>query len=140
MKKITVLTSLAAFLIICIAATKPGATSEKKYGAWKNLKVLPQDISEDSLDAVMDHFKEALGVRCDFCHTHNGDNWDFASDDKESKEATRYMMKMTMELNQKYFNFDSTVSPQALNTIKCITCHRGGTRPSEADYHEEKKE
>lgn len=139
MKKITVLASLSILLIISTAAIKP-SSPVKKYGGWKNLQVLPQDISEDSLDMIMDHFKEALGVRCDFCHVHNDDNWNFASDDKEEKDITRYMMKMTAELNQKYFNYDSTVSPQALNTIKCITCHRGGTRPGEAGYKEEKKE
>jgi hypothetical protein len=38
---------------------------------WQNLKILPQDISKNGLDSVMDHFTAALGVKCGFCHVRN---------------------------------------------------------------------
>ena len=140
MKKIIVLFMLTAIVTLSMSATKPAADT-KKYGDFKNLQILPKDISEDSLDMIMDHFKEALGVKCNFCHVNNGpDDWNFASDDKEEKGFARYMMRMTMELNAKYFNFDSSSKPEAITTIKCITCHRGNTRPDGSDEEDEKKE
>ena len=38
-------------------------------GKFKNLKVLPQDISESTLDSFMNLYCKALKVNCDFCHT-----------------------------------------------------------------------
>lgn len=141
MKKISVILSMAVLITLIISATKP-STQNKKPGEWQNLQVLPKNISEDSLDKIMDHFKEALGVRCNFCHVNNGDQWNFAADDKEEKGITRYMMTMTMEINKKYFNWDSTARPESLTTIKCITCHQGNIRPPHSDENkpEEKKE
>ena len=54
---------------------------------WKNLKVLPQNISEDSLKGLMRGYNAALGVKCNFCHAENPDTkkMDFASDAKKEK-------------------------------------------------------
>ena len=38
---------------------------------FKNLKILPKDISEHDLDSVMHHFTASLGVKCNFCHVRN---------------------------------------------------------------------
>ena len=54
---------LAVLIIIATAAT---ITPNKKF---KNLKVLPQDISEKQLDSTMEAFCRALKVNCDFCHS-----------------------------------------------------------------------
>src|SRR4051794_23891080 len=64
-KKLTVLLLLAAAVFVGITAFKPKTTPPDK---WKNLKVLPQDISEDSLKAVMRFYSSSLGVKCNFCH------------------------------------------------------------------------
>lgn len=102
----------------------------------RNLKVLPQDISRDSLDMIMDHFKMALGVKCGFCHaqsTTNPGHLDFSSDDKPEKEIARKMMIMTNDINQKYMRFnDDTTKGEA---VSCITCHRGDPHP-EVKYEE----
>jgi hypothetical protein len=114
----------------CISAFSGGIQQHKH-----NFKVLPQDISRDSLDMIMDHFKLALGVKCGFCHaqsTTNPGHLDFASDDKPEKEVARKMMVMTNDINRKYmrFNDDTTNREEA---VSCITCHRGDPHP-EAKY------
>lgn len=140
MKKISVVFSLIVLVTLLISATKP-IEIPKKSGGFENLQVLPKNISEDSLDMIMDHFKEALGVKCNYCHVHDekSDEWNFASDDKEEKEITRYMMRMTMEINAKYFNFDNSEKAEVITTIKCITCHQGNPRPP-ANENKDKKE
>jgi hypothetical protein len=35
---------------------------------FENLKVLPRDISRDSLTQIMRNFSFSLGVRCQYCH------------------------------------------------------------------------
>jgi hypothetical protein len=96
-----------------------------------NFKVLPQDISRDSLDMIMDHFKAALGVKCGYCHaqsTTNPGHLDFSSDDKPEKEIARKMMVMTNDINQKYMRFNEDSSNQT-EAVSCITCHRGDAHP-----------
>lgn len=94
---------------------------------FKNLKVLPKDISEEELKAVMHNFNDALGVKCSFCHA-SGSNGklDFASDGKKYKEVAREMMKMTMGINKKYFK---TKNPREFE-VTCYTCHNGNDHPS----------
>ena len=128
-KKLIVITCLSAFVIIAVAAHKPYQPGDD----FKNLKVLPKDISKDSLDAIMDGFKHALGVRCTFCHAANKDNpsgWpDFASDEKPEKDIARKMMLMTMDINKNYFNFNNSSSPDTISVVRCATCHRGSPHP-----------
>lgn len=57
---------------------------QQKHQA-KNLKVLPKDISHETLDEIMDNFKVALGVKCSYSHASRKDGLkklDFASDEK----------------------------------------------------------
>src|SRR5450432_1621234 len=72
---------------------------------FKNLQILPKDISDHDLDSVMHHFSKSLGVRCNFCHVANEDmkKWDFASDDKPEKNIARKMMLMAIDINKNYF-------------------------------------
>jgi Photosynthetic reaction centre cytochrome C subunit. len=80
-------------------------TTSSNEPHWKNLKILPQDISQHDLDTVMHHFTAALGVKCNFCHVRNEDQkkMDFASDDKPEKNIARKMMSMAIDLNKNYF-------------------------------------
>lgn len=111
-----------------IAATKP--PEEHKF---KNLKVLPKNISMEDLDKVMDGFKSALGVKCGFCHAPNKDSTnhhlDFASDDKPEKKIARKMYKMTAKINKKYFSYNRSEEGEALPIVECMTCHRGNEHP-----------
>ena len=125
-KKMTVLTALTAFIFIGITAETVPATDKPK-----NLKVLPKNISDSALDKIMDSYKEALGVKCSFCHTENklAHKLDFAKDDKPEKEICRKMMRMTNDINKKYFQFNGEVKADAVQAVTCVTCHRGQPRP-----------
>jgi Photosynthetic reaction centre cytochrome C subunit len=72
---------------------------------FKNLQILPKDISDHDLDSVMHHFSAALGVRCNFCHVVNEaeKKWDMASDEKPEKNIARKMMLMSIDINKNYF-------------------------------------
>ena len=100
---------------------------------YKNLKVLPKDITKEQMDSVMHHFSLSLGVRCNFCHVRNDSakTWDFASDDNKHKLAARNMLKMMEKINDKFF--DVTGGKRNLNTklmVTCYSCHHGATEPA----------
>ncbi len=138
-KSIGVVLLLAAFISIS-ASIK---TNQKPGDEFKNLKVLPKDISEEKLHQVMDEFKTALGVKCGFCHARNADTTihklDFASDANEHKDIARYMMKMTSEINANYFNWMKSTQPDTIHSVRCITCHRGTTELDEENISEQMK-
>ena len=119
--------SFALFVFVGIAATRMPKNGER------NLKVLPQDISEQALDSFMHSYNKALGVTCDFCHAQdklvfNG-GLKYESDENPMKEEARKMIRLTIQLNKDYFYFDSTRRPEYLNVVSCITCHRGNPMP-----------
>jgi len=147
-KKATVILFLAAFVAFGIAAYNPpknrnASQNMNDTSLFKNLQVLPKDISKDSLDHVMHNFTRSLGVKCMFCHVHTGDDfktgWDMASDDKPEKNAARYMLKMTGEINAKYFNFNNSARTDTINAVTCITCHRGIPHPDAEDIADQMK-
>ena len=100
----------------------------------RNLKVLPKDISDEKLDSIMKTYTVALGVDCKFCHRpfkDFPDSLDYVSDIEPMKENARDMMRMVIDINSKYFYFDSTQRPEYLHTITCKNCHRGQPLPPE---------
>ena len=121
----------ALFLSAIAAARSPiaGQIPEK----FKNLQFFPKDYPRDSLIQVMRGFSFALGVRCQHCHA-GGDGIsfvgvNFASDEKESKQNARFMLRMVDSLNR--FAFAAlprrTTPPTRL---ECVTCHRGNAVPT----------
>ncbi len=114
---------------------------------WQNLKILPQNISKDGLDSVMDHFTASLGVKCGFCHVKNLETkkLEFAKDDKSEKLIARRMMLMAIDINKNHFKeIEEEMSEnKGVETIKipedsvrymlqyvtCFTCHQGKERP-----------
>jgi len=101
---------------------------------WKNLKVLPQDISKDSLFGLMENYSLALGVNCNHCHIPRKDDpskLDFVSDEKIEKEIARGMIVMTDEINEKYFkpHFPEP-KPEQVLIANCVMCHRGTANPA----------
>lgn len=124
---------IAVMIAAGIAATKPPGNEHPH----KNLKILPKNISHEDLDKVMDEFKEALGVKCNFCHAPDKDSsshhLDFASDEKPEKNIARQMMKMTGKINKKYFSYNKSENGQAEQSVQCVTCHHGNANP--ADKH-----
>lgn len=126
---------LAMALIITLGASADYAPKTKPDDdGFKNLKVLPKNISEDALDSIMKGFSISLGVHCNFCHARKADTTqrglDFASDKKEEKEAARHMFKMTADLNANYFNWNNSTRPDTIHFVVCYTCHRGSHEPN----------
>ena len=121
-KKLIVLAGLTAFMVMAMAAMKRGKDD------FKNLQVLPKNISVDSLNDIMNSYKHALGVNCGFCHVMKDKNGleDYASDSIPHKNMARNMMRMTMDINKKYF---PSPGMKYIETVTCNTCHKGRSEP-----------
>ncbi len=118
---------LAGFVVIGMAAVRP------PYRAGRNLKVLPKNISDQTLDKVMDEFCKALNVECNYCHVQSptdSTQWDMASDDKPEKNIARKMITMSNKINKDFFKATTKYGDEnALLEIRCMTCHRGDPHP-----------
>ena len=127
-KKLIALAALFFFVFIGIAAI------EEPAGEFKNLQVLPKNITEDSLGKIMDGFNAGLGVNCAFCHTENKytKQLEADKDTKSEKEITRNMMRMTMDINKNYFQFNEEVNAAQVQAVTCYTCHKGQPIPEKA--------
>jgi cytochrome c553 len=127
MKNISTVLMAIIIVITAFAATIPNAPTPPKF---KNLKVLPKNISEAALDKIMDDYNFALGVKCNFCHAKDllKDELNFASDAKAEKNMTRKMIVMTNEINVK--NFSATKDKLQTYMVTCITCHRQQAYPT----------
>lgn len=95
---------------------------------FKNLKVLPENISKGELVGTMRGFASGLGVRCSHCHPgpDNLQGMDFASDELETKQVARAMLKMTRAINETLL---PATKRESLTRVECVTCHRGLTDP-----------
>lgn len=110
---------------------------------FENLKVLPTDISRDSLLAVMRSFASGLGVRCGFCHVSEPvagvaggpgphERLVFKLDDKETKKKARFMLRMLDTLNHGILPaLPDRHDPPIL--VSCVTCHHGSPLPQTLD-------
>ncbi|MGI4750464.1 MAG: c-type cytochrome [Janthinobacterium lividum] len=120
-------------LIAAVAAMGATADLQEMTPPKHNLKVLPKNISHDDLDKVMDEWKVALGVHCNFCHAASPDNpkkMDWASDAKPEKEMARQMYTMTGKINKKYFHAKKGENGMiAMEAVNCNTCHHGEAHP-----------
>lgn len=115
-------------------AAQGGLPADWLPPAPKNLKLLPKDIQPKELLAIMQGFSQSMGVRCVYCHVAGPDPSDmsaynFESDRKEHKEATREMMKYTDAVNQ---SFPASVGDEPKageQRVTCYTCHQGQRHP-----------
>jgi len=101
-------------------------------GQFKNLTVLPKDISSKALSKIMvDEFGDGLGVSCNFCHAEEkgSHRLDYVSDAKPEKEMARAMMRMTLKINKHFFNCKHPEIGAASMIISCSTCHNGLPHP-----------
>jgi hypothetical protein len=123
-KSALVVSSFALMIITSLAFTKDDPT-------YKNLKVLPKNITKEQMDSVMHHFTNSLGVKCNFCHvrTADGKDWNFAADDNKHKLVARKMITMTNKINDKYFDVTGKKTLDAKLMVSCYTCHHGKTDP-----------
>jgi hypothetical protein len=108
-----------------------GASAFQPEETYKNLKVLPKDISHEALGKEMHFYNQSLNVKCNYCHAADParpGRLDFASDSNKMKDEAREMMILTNELNEKYFHTKPN-TPQISNAVNCYTCHRGEEFP-----------
>ncbi len=99
---------------------------------FQNLRILPTDISRDSLLGIMRDFSFALGVRCQYCHV-GGDGIsfegvEFHNDDDPDKRKARFMLRLVANLNNQVLPLipERDDPPRQ---IECKTCHRGLAKP-----------
>jgi len=127
MKKLCVIViTILTTILICSAAIDP---PKKEY---RNLKVLPQNISSKALSKLMvDDFSDALGVGCGFCHAQGKDSVsiDYASDAKPEKEIARMMMRMDLRINKQFFRLKHPSFTDGPLVVTCNTCHNGKPHP-----------
>lgn len=111
--------SLVALIFENRSSVAGGQSAPTAGQKFKNIKVL-NDVPADDIGKIMNIMGQSLGVDCSFCHT----GYDFEKEGKEKKDIAREMIKMTFELNQKYFGGEMEVS--------CNTCHNGRPHPRTA--------
>jgi tetratricopeptide (TPR) repeat protein len=105
-----------------------GAAAAAAQGGYKNLKILPKDISRQQLGEIMQGFARSLGVGCDHCHMGESmQSMDWANDDKDEKANAREMMRLVKTINEGLGGLTRTDHPRA--QVTCETCHRGLAAP-----------
>lgn len=140
MKRLRVLSVLAAIGLAACAAMRQQQQQPVRsdQGEFKNLRVLPPNITHDELIATMRGFARALGTRCDGCHVPipgEQNKFDFASDAKDEKRNARTMILMTRNINANYLpklehgDHDAADQEQQHPSVTCWTCHRGHMTP-----------
>ena len=80
------------------------------------MTVLPKDTSVDDVMKIMKAWNTALNVDCVFCHVGQVgkplSTFDFASDNKKRKEASRIMLRAVMDTNEKFKTIGEDEPPQ----------------------------
>ena len=121
----------AAFTSLASAQPTPAPPPAPKF---KNLKVLPADISREQLTTTMKGFSQSLGVRCSFCHVGEEgkplSTYDFASDSNTHKNIARAMMRLTWRLNAQDLPAIEGLHGDKTGKVTCYTCHRGAKAPA----------
>jgi hypothetical protein len=120
---------LARVCVIAAIVTSP--TSAQIPNRFENLRVLPKDISRDSLLSVMFGFADGLGVQCGYCHSGGDPNTligvQFKADDKPTKVRARAMYTITSRVNA-LLRADTSGRQREI-AVTCLTCHRGMPDP-----------
>jgi hypothetical protein len=110
------------------AAAEPSQEAAAADENWKpdeikNLTVLPKETSVDDVMKIMKAWNTALNVDCVFCHVGQVgkplSTFDFASDGKKRKEASRIMLRAVMDMNEKF----KTIGDEPPE-VSCATCHK----------------
>jgi len=129
LKYIKAISVLKIFIIMFFLS---GIASAQIPDKFKNLKILPKDISKKELISTMKSFTNALGVRCYYCHVAKEERdfktYDFASDEKTKKGKARIMMEMVHHINTEHLSKLKEYSEHVMK-VNCLTCHHGQNEP-----------
>lgn len=126
------------------AAAPQMASQAAPAPAFRNLQVLPRDLSREQLLTIMRTFTRSLGVKCNHCHvvtaTTPKEELDFPADTKEEKRVARVMIQMTRQINTEWLERveqaeghheaeSATAAAPEQPRVGCWTCHRGHPEP-----------
>lgn len=122
----------AALLLLAASWAMPCsvAAQQTEDNIPTNLQVLPGDISYQELMMVMGDFSQALGVGCEHCHLQTDKaeaQFDYVSDQMETKLVAREMISMTQVINDELL--PRTGRGDSMVQVECVTCHHGQPRP-----------
>lgn len=124
-------TLVSLMLLAALMASTAYAQPDRSVEKPENLQVLPESMTTQQVRRVMFQFTNALGVRCIHCHVGEEgqplSTYDFVSDEKESKEITRAMMRMVSAINNDHIH--ELPDGDSRLEVNCQTCHRGVSRP-----------
>ena len=128
--------SLAASIVFGLAAMATTAYGQQSpFKPPSNLRVMPKDTKLAELIPVMKNFTQALGVRCQFCHSYTGsdpnalENFDFPGDTVPAKETARKMMALVRAINVDLLKDIGDPAPSGQLKVTCYTCHHGERKP-----------
>jgi tetratricopeptide (TPR) repeat protein len=121
-----------ALAVVALCAAPSLAAQRFPPDSFTNLQVLPEDINTRALINTMRGFALGLGVRCEFCHVGEPGadlaTFDFAADEKATKEKARAMLKMVRAINDDHLAALAERSEPTI-AVTCSTCHHGVSKP-----------
>lgn len=125
--------SRVTFPLAALAASQLVAQAPTKFppDSLVNAKIIPKSTPVIQVIGTMRNFTFDLGVRCQFCHVGEEGQplarFDFASDEKRTKQVARQMMLLVQEANRR---IDTLPGHQPEDPqVTCATCHRGVSKP-----------
>src|SRR5438045_8292001 len=130
--RVRVLAVLVSLLLVALLAQPAVAQAPAKFppDSLVNTKVIPHKTPVTEVLGIMRNFTSDLGVRCTHCHVGKEGapiaSFDFASDEKRTKQVARQRMLMLAEVNRRVDTLPGRQSPGLMAT--CATCHRGVNR------------
>lgn len=89
------------------------------FGGIAAAQIAPADIN-----ATMQMFTQALGVKCEFCHSAERGS----GKPEPKKEVARAMLAMTRDINAKVQAATGKAAGEAAS-VNCVTCHHGVNIP-----------
>lgn len=125
---------IASGILLVSGSIAPNRAAEQAPDKATNLKFFPSDTPRPELIETMRQFSFSLGVRCQYCHAPKagatGEQLDYASDEKPTKQTARAMLVMVRDINRDYIA-KMSAPPDA--QVRCVTCHHGLPVPTTMD-------
>jgi hypothetical protein len=148
---------LALAVGLLVSAATPVAQRGRGAATPTNLQVLPKDIPQQDVLALMQQFTQALGVQCIYCHVQAAPEppptvdddappppaagrgrgrgqgpppMNYASDERPQKATARTMLRMVNDINATLRARVAKPSSEVV-AVQCATCHRGITNPQQ---------
>jgi hypothetical protein len=131
---------VAVVIVLGLAAAPSGVVAGQQlpFKPPSNLRVLPTNTTLEDLIPMMKSFTQALGVRCQFCHSYTGtdpnalEHFDFPGDAVPAKATARKMIALLQAINGDLLTGIGDPAPAGQPKVTCYTCHRGERRPQTA--------